>query len=285
MMNPFEYRPWWPRGTNHWTIGSGSSCYIAPYGDSLVLKHPLIPPNEKAGLYDAKGQAYRHDHRSRSIHSLAVEKEILQTLGHHPRIIRLHEIHEDGLVLEYMPNDSVEIYLRKNKATSVRQRLKWGRQAAEAVAYCHTKNVLHCDISDSNILLDENLDAKLADFQGKLLSPVDGTVLLDGGSGECASSSMPRDDKNVHTISTDLFALGSTLYYITTESFPFPDLNPVLDYEEIEKRFRARQLPHMERHRGGEIIRGCWTGLYQSAEDIVKDLKVLEEELEKSGQD
>jgi Protein tyrosine and serine/threonine kinase len=74
-------------------------------------------------------------------------------------------------------------------------RPKWSQQAAEETAYVHTRAVLHCDINVNNLLLDENLNIKLVDFQGRYLAP-DGTVLLDGRSSENVKSPMPRSDPN-----------------------------------------------------------------------------------------
>lgn len=40
-------------------------------------------------------------------------------------------------------------------------RLKF-RQIVEAVHYCHQKNIVHRDLKAENLLLDENMDIKLA---------------------------------------------------------------------------------------------------------------------------
>jgi serine/threonine protein kinase len=82
------------------------------------------------------------------VKGLEVEEQILRILGKHPRIIQLKGRHEDGLLLEYLPNGSIERYLRSNApCTTVAQRLRWGQQAAEGLAYVHMKNVIHCDVS------------------------------------------------------------------------------------------------------------------------------------------
>jgi hypothetical protein len=44
--------------------------------------------------------------------ALEVKEQILGILGKHPRIVQLKWKHENGLLLEYLPNGSVEHYLR-----------------------------------------------------------------------------------------------------------------------------------------------------------------------------
>lgn len=62
-------------------------------------------------------------------------------------------------MLERMPNGSVADYLpNADLQPPIQERLKWALYAAEAVAYIHTKRVIHCDIGPSNLLLDKDLN-------------------------------------------------------------------------------------------------------------------------------
>lgn len=160
---------------------------------------------------------------------------------------------------------------------SIGQRLKWARQAAEAVAYIHSKNVIHCDLGVHNLMLTANLDTKLIDFQSRLLASDGMTVVLNGGAGPCALAQMPRPDKNRYDAKTDLFSMGTTMFHIMTGSPPFTDLDTYDDAEEVERRFREAEYPRLDECYCGEAIRKCWKGLYQSADALVKDLECLEE--------
>ncbi|KAF1841512.1 kinase-like protein [Cucurbitaria berberidis CBS 394.84] len=272
-MNPFEFRPWYPKGVTHF-IAAGASNYIAAVNKDTVLKFPLVPPKE-TDIYTSKGLDYRRNIREAAVKGLDVEEKILNTLGQHPRIIRLIRTHEDGLVLEYMPNGSVERYLRDVAPdTSLKQRLKWTCQAAEALAYAHGKNVLHCDFSVGNLLLDRDLTIKLCDFQGRLLHS-DGTVILDGGAAEGSMSSMPRPDRNYCDRKTDIFALGTAIYFMVTGQTPYPELDTIDDEDEIRKRFEDGVFPPLARHQGGDVVRSCWKGCYESATEVMLDLQTL----------
>ncbi|KAI9048137.1 hypothetical protein LZ554_007932 [Drepanopeziza brunnea f. sp. 'monogermtubi'] len=83
-------------------------------------------------------------------------------------------------------------------------------------------NVLICDIHVRNILLDAGFHVKLCDFQGRLLG-LNGEVLVSGGASENAESFMPREDKDHADAKTDIFALGSTIYFIMTGHRPYPE--------------------------------------------------------------
>jgi serine/threonine protein kinase len=172
-----------------------------------------------------------------------------------------------------MPNGTVADYLyNANPRPSLKERLKWALQAAEAVAYVHTKCVLHCNIGVGNLLLDKNLNIKLCDFQGKLLHP-DGTIRLDGESAEDTKSSMPRSDPNDANQKTDIFALGSAIYFIIEGHPPFPELDSRKDTLEIVSRFKSYQFPALDEELGGVVVEKCWAGKYESADEVLRELK------------
>lgn len=72
------------------------------------------------------------------------------------------------LVLEYMPNENLECWLHStDKFLDITQRLKVMIDVASAVEYLHGGHlfvVVHCDLKPSNILLDEDMVAKVSDF-------------------------------------------------------------------------------------------------------------------------
>lgn len=212
-----ELRPWLPDKVK-FIIGVGSLNLVGYVDEDKVLKYPLVPPSEPADAVDtAEARAFRKTTRQQAIHGLEVEGQILQILGNHPHIIRLKGHQDSGILLERMSNSSVARYLQASPSTSLAQRLKWALQAARGLAYIHKKTILHCDISVGNILLDQNLNVKLSDFQGRLLSS-NGAIILDGGSlAGVVASSMPRPDPNHCDRKTDIFALGTAIYFMVRD--------------------------------------------------------------------
>ncbi|PYI35300.1 kinase-like protein, partial [Aspergillus indologenus CBS 114.80] len=163
----------------------------------------------------------------------------------------------------------LEAYIDSKPSISLWQRLQWCRQAAEAVEHIHQRNIIHCDINLRNFLLDDNLDLLLADFQG-MLKTEDGATILDGLSRECSKSFAPRSHGDYADRKTDLFALGSAIYFIMMGHEIFPDLSND-DDDEIAARFQNEQFPK-DNHACAQITEKCWKQQYESAADLLFDI-------------
>lgn len=234
-------------------LGMGSSCFIGLINDTTVMKYP-------------------HDRNDEAVlAALDIEAQMLEAIGYHSRIIRLKGRTSAGLLLEYACHGSLGRYLTSHNPT-IQQRLTWATQAAEAIVVVHQKNVIHCDISVNNLLLDAELNIKLCDFQGRLLGP-DKTLKLSGLSSENVKACMPRADPNHADEKTDIFALGTAFYQIIEGCEPFSELDSLSDEGEIERRFSLGQFPVVLYAPMSAIIHKCWGGKYSSAQDVLDDLQ------------
>jgi len=255
-----EYHQYCPPGVRR-VLASGTSAFIGEIDDTTVLKYPLAPG----------GDTSRLEH----------EYKILDIVGRHPRIIAHKGFTKTGLYLERALNGTIYHYLAESDhpAPSLQQRLTWCREVAEAVEYVHSRNVIHCDIQPTNILVGKDLHLKLADFQGDYLSE-DGDVVLAGSSGEPCRYFCPRDDEFKSDVKTDLFALGSTIYFIMTGHEVFPDIINGEDgwTEKVKSRFAKGIFPQ-DAHWCNAITRKCWKQRYDSASEVLQDIRILEKVL------
>lgn len=237
-------------------IGIGSSAFIGAIDEYTVLKYPLQQGGDVARL--------------------KIESRLLEIVGEHPNIIKMKGFREDqGLLLEYATNGSLSTYIdnQHGNQVSLEQRLVWCREVVEALVHIHSKKVIHCDIRPENLLLDTDLHIKLSDFQGQHISE-DGVKVLDGEAAEGCRFSCPRDDPSEANITTDLFALGCTIYVILVGTVIFPD---IIDgekdwYEKVENRFRAEQFPE-EPHPYEDVTMKCWRKQYKSAAQVLRDME------------
>ncbi|KAF2207072.1 hypothetical protein CERZMDRAFT_115410 [Cercospora zeae-maydis SCOH1-5] len=179
---------------------------------------------------------------------LATEK-IYAHLCPNPRILEYKGKTEQGILLQLATNGSLAKYLQQDSLVSATTRQKWALQTAEAVAYIHKQH-------------------------GRVLG-LDGSVQVDGGVCENAKSRMPGKADDEAGTETDIFALGSTIYYIMQGYEPFPELDTFEDEVVIQTRFALHEFPVLDNLLVGRIVHRCWSGAYAAVEEVVRDLRAL----------
>ncbi|XP_062079022.1 rust resistance kinase Lr10-like [Humulus lupulus] len=155
------------------------------------------------------------------------------TIGqiHHVNVVRLVGYCADGfrraLVYEFLPNDSLEKYILKQRPTgnenyslSLEKLFDIALGTAKGIEYLHQgcdKRILHFDIKPHNILLDHNFKPKIADFGlAKLCSKDQSIVSMTtarGTIGYIAPEVFSRNFGNV-SYKADVYSFGMLLLEI-----------------------------------------------------------------------
>nr|XP_045084253.1 wall-associated receptor kinase 2-like [Aegilops tauschii subsp. strangulata] len=125
-----------------------------------------------------KSKVINDDCREEFVNEIIILSQI-----NHRNIVRLLgcclEVDVPMLVYEFVSNGTLFEFLHSNDHKSIIPldlRLKIATQSAEALAYIHSstsRTILHGDVKSLNILLDNEYNAKVADFGASALKPID----------------------------------------------------------------------------------------------------------------
>ncbi|XP_058722469.1 probable LRR receptor-like serine/threonine-protein kinase At1g07560 isoform X1 [Vicia villosa] len=111
-----------------------------------------------------------HEETNRTIKQFMKEIEIASHLRHQNLVLLYgcSSRHSDKhmLVYEYISNGTLSQHLHGSSGSTLSwpSRLNIAIETAKALVYLHDSGIIHRDIKGSNILLDENLTVKVADF-------------------------------------------------------------------------------------------------------------------------
>ncbi|KAJ3351668.1 Serine/threonine-protein kinase par-1 [Allomyces javanicus] len=163
----------------------------------------------------------------KKLNKLYREVRIMKTL-HHPHIVRLYEVIETKstvfLVMEYSSGGELYDYLVVHGRMKEKEARAKFRQILSAVSYCHKKRVIHRDLKAENLLLDTNLDIKIADFGFSNQFDPEGKLDTFCGSPPYAAPELFQGRRYVGP-EVDVWSLGVILYVLTTGCLPFDGKN------------------------------------------------------------
>ncbi|CAN7067396.1 unnamed protein product [Brassica rapa subsp. trilocularis] len=210
-----------------------------------VVCHGTLNDSEQVAvklLSQSSSQGYKH---------FKAEVDLLLRV-HYTNLVNLVGYCDEGdhlaLIYEFMPNGDLKQHLSGKRGGSI---FKWGSrlqialEAALGLEYLHvgcTPPIVHRDIKTTNILLDQQLKAKIADFGLSRSFPVGGETHV---STVVAGTPGYLDPEYYHTSrlgeKSDVYSFGIVLLEMITNQ-------PVID--------QSRERSHIAQWVGFELNRG-----------------------------
>ena len=145
----------------------------------------------------------------------------------HPNIVHVFDVFEENCtayyVMDYINGLSLNDLVKNNGPMAEQKAVGYIMQVADALKYVHSQNRLHLDIKPGNIMVDENDKAILIDFGASKQYDEEGgenTSTLLGKTPGYAPLEQMGNDVVKFLPSTDIYALGATLYKLLTGNTP-----------------------------------------------------------------
>jgi serine/threonine protein kinase len=204
-----------------------------------------------------------------------------------------------AFVSKWMDNGALDSYLQRTNLT-MEQKLKLLKQVVDGLKYLHERGIIHGDLASTNILIDRDGDAFLADF-GISVALAESNSLdyywHPGGSirwlapeliGPLELESTPDDDYDFPKPNkqSDVFSLGCIILHVFSGRPPFWWLNSA------QRVFNAR-IKRVEPYRPEpsiiispqhlDFVRRCWSAHPEDRPSARDASSFVENELRKAS--
>ncbi|KAK6463790.1 kinase-like domain-containing protein [Scheffersomyces coipomensis] len=155
-----------------------------------------------------------------------VEREISYLrLLRHPHIIKLYDVikskDEIIMVIEFAGKELFDYIVQRGKMPEDEAR-RFFQQIIAAVEYCHRHKIVHRDLKPENLLLDDQLNVKIADF-GLSNIMTDGNFLKTSCGSPNYAAPEVISGKLYAGPEVDVWSSGVILYVMLCGRLPFDD--------------------------------------------------------------
>jgi len=210
----------------------------------------------------------------------------------HPHVLPVHDFGEDDglpyLVMRYVDGGTMRDHATRG-LLPVEQSLRLCAEVAEALAYGHSKGVIHRDVKPANVLLDHDGFALLADFG--IATMVAPTVAQTDSVTLGTPSYMAPEQVSEKPVDAraDIYALGIVLFELLTGRRPFDGETPrAIALKHVTDPIPPlRQINPALPDAAERIIVKAMAkdpaDRYQSARDLSRDLRRLQISLDRSA--
>ena len=227
--------------------GSAGTVYKSKLKDSKINKFFaskfLITEKNREKRKNKEENELNSKHFEISIHGKLIHKNI-------PKIFGYYKIHDSSCILmEYDMYGDLENFKRKiiKRAVLSESLICYiGSQILEGLSYLHKNKIIHMDIKQQNILIDDFLSVKLTDFSISINYKNLKTISLPlmGTCYYISPEALEERTINAENASKiDIYSFGVLLYVLAFCDYPYELKNvDSKNYDRILKNIKEKKL-------------------------------------------
>ena len=143
----------------------------------------------------------------------------------HNNIVQIYDYIEDNnqvwIAMELVEGQELEQLISNEKVLPLKTCVKLGIQMSQAMAYAHDQGVVHRDFKPANVLITHDGDVKVMDFGLAKIARSSSQTQIGTIMGSPAFMSPEQASGKNAEAASDIYALGITLYLMSTGKLPF----------------------------------------------------------------
>ncbi|XP_039141550.1 serine/threonine/tyrosine-protein kinase HT1 [Dioscorea cayenensis subsp. rotundata] len=163
------------------------------------------------------------------------------------------------IITEYMSQGTLRMYLHKKEPYSLSTDtiLRLALDISRGMQYLHSQGVIHRDLKSDNLLLNDEMQVKVADFGTSCLETKSRKSKGNMGTYRWMAPEMIKE--KLYTRKVDVYSFGIVLWELTTALVPFQGMTPVqAAFAASEKNFRP-PLSTTCQPVLNNLIKSCWS--------------------------
>ncbi|KFK35905.1 hypothetical protein AALP_AA4G051600 [Arabis alpina] len=180
------------------------------------------------------------------------------------------------IITEYMSQGNLRMYLNKKEpySLSIETVLRLALDISRGMEYLHSQGVIHRDLKSNNLLLNDEMRVKVADFGTSCLETQCREAKGNMGTYRWMAPEMIKEKP--YTRKVDVYSFGIVLWELTTALLPFQGMTPVQAAFAVAEKNERPPLPASCQPALAHLIKRCWSENPSKRPDFSNIVAVLE---------
>ncbi|KAI3440184.1 Protein kinase domain-containing protein [Psidium guajava] len=252
---------------NKFASGAHSRIYRGIYKQRAVAVKMVRIPNQKEETRTLLEQQFKS------------EVALLSRLFH-PNIVQFIAACKKPpvycIITEYMSQGNLRMYLNKKEpySLSIETILRLALDISRGMEYLHSQGVIHRDLKSNNLLLNDEMRVKVADFGTSCLETQCQEIKGNKGTYRWMAPEMIKEKS--YTRKVDVYSFGIVLWELTTALLPFQGMTPVQAAFAVAEKNERPPLPESCQPALAHLIKHCWAANPSKRPDFSDIVGVLE---------